>query len=67
VTERDGAGLEHGRRKVYAAIELWRRCQQSGNWPGYPRETVRAELPAWATASWEAREQNDPLLESVSY
>lgn len=67
VSELDGAGIEHGRRQVCAAIEVWRRCQQTGVWPGYPREIVRAELPAWATASWEAREQNDPLLEGVAY
>ena len=65
--ELDGAAYEIGRRQVAAAIHLWRRCQIAGEWPGYPREIARVSLPPWHTASWEARETNDPALEGVDY
>jgi hypothetical protein len=29
------------------ALELWGRCLRTGDWPGYPRRTVYAEVPAW--------------------
>jgi len=67
VVKLDGAAFEHGRRQVCAALAIWQRCQASGIWPGYPLEIVRAELPGYAIASWEARETDDPMLEGVSY
>ena len=63
----DGAAMEIGRRQVCAAVEIWRRCLAADSWPGYPADIVRAELPPWHTASWEARETLDPLLEGVTY
>lgn len=63
----DGAAEEIGRRQVCAAIGVWQRCMATGVWPGFPKEVVYASLPEWATASWEAREQNDPLLADVFY
>jgi hypothetical protein len=67
VVKIDGAGFEHGRRQVCAALHLWARCQRENAWPGYPLDVIRAELPPWAIASWEAREQNDPMLEGATY
>lgn len=66
-TQLDGAAEEIGRRQVCAALKVWSVCQQTGVWNGYPKEVVYAELPAWASAGWEAREQTDPLLADVSY
>ena len=63
----DGAARELGRRQVCAALEVWRRCQEAGKWPGYPEQIVRAELPPWHVASWENRETMDPMLDGVSY
>lgn len=43
-------------RKLEWAIARWRECMSSGEWPGYPREVVEAELPAWEEAKLLARE-----------
>lgn len=67
IVELTGAAFEIGRRQVSAAIELWRRCLKSNEWPGYPDTPIRADLPPWHVGSWEQREQDDPLLEGVSY
>jgi hypothetical protein len=67
VVKLDGAAREIGRRQVCAAIEVWRRCQERGEWLGYPAEIVTAELPPWHVAAWETRETMDPMLEGVNY
>ena len=39
--------------KVDFALATWRRCLERDEWPGYSREVVKAELPAWADdAKW---------------
>lgn len=65
--ELDRTGYEIGRRQVCAAIHVWRECQLSGKWPGFPRRLIQAEYPAWAATQWELRETDDKLLEGVSY
>lgn len=71
VVELDAAGLEIGRKKVAWAMETWRRCLSTGNWPGYPARIATVEYPVFAEQQWLAREQRemeertlgmDPLL-----
>ncbi len=43
-------------KKVLYAIETWRRCLHSGDWPGYPLRTCWTELPAWEETRWLEKE-----------
>lgn len=56
VVELDKAGQEIGHKKIAAALSLWRRCMQAGQWPGYPRRIIEAEMPGWCEAQWLDRE-----------
>jgi hypothetical protein len=66
-----------GRRKVAAAIQIWRGCIESGNWNAYPGTTLNATHPDWAEAKWLAIEmamhdaglidfEKDPVLGRIS-
>ena len=46
IIETDGAMKWIGERKLFRAVETWRRCLESDNWPGYGRAIATA--PAWA-------------------
>jgi hypothetical protein len=35
------------RVKVDTAIQIWRECLETGEWPAYSRETFIAETPGW--------------------
>lgn len=45
-------GLAHASDQVEQAIQLWRRCLESDNWPGYPTRTCYIDPPGWALSSW---------------
>lgn len=53
------ASLAFGHKKAAFALWLWRRCLHSGQWPGYPREIVRLDLPNFAQSRWVEREEID--------
>jgi|HubBroStandDraft_3_1064219.scaffolds.fasta_scaffold106443_2 hypothetical protein len=57
--------LEIGDRKAALAIEKWRRCVDTGRWPGYPPHVTRIGLPAWATERWLERERTDPDADAM--
>lgn len=45
--------------KVDHALNVWFRCLETDEWPGYPRAVCYAEAPGWMEADWlekEARE-----------
>lgn len=65
VSELDNTGLEIGRRKVAAAIGLWNRALQTGEWPAYPAKIVTAEYPVYAERQWMEREEFDASLHSL--
>lgn len=49
----DEAGL-----RVRHALALWRECERSGHWPGFPGEPQLLDLPAWEVrAERRARER----------
>jgi hypothetical protein len=41
----EALAFAHTRRQM--ALERWGRCLRTGDWPGYPRRTLYAELPPW--------------------
>jgi hypothetical protein len=45
-----------GRKKLAYALDLWRRCMESGEWPAYSAEVCRPSYPAWQEARWLDRE-----------
>lgn len=50
------AELTLGRRKLNAAVEIWKRCLSSGVWPGYPQTTQYPSTPPYRAGQWEERE-----------
>jgi hypothetical protein len=50
------AAIQLGRRKVAAAIQIWRRCLETKEFPSYPKETLNVSHPDWAETKWLERE-----------
>lgn len=67
VTEIDAAGRVLGEKMVSDAFMLWRKCHAENWWPGYPKGTVRAELPPYVETSWTAREIEHPHLQGLGF
>lgn len=65
--ELDHVGMAIGRKKVAAAIALWNRGIETGEWPAYPAGIATAEYPAWSEAAWTWRETEDPLLADLPH
>jgi hypothetical protein len=40
--------IEAGTRQIERLLETYRRCDESGTWPGYGDEPMQISLPAWA-------------------
>jgi hypothetical protein len=59
VIEPNAELLAIGDRKAALAIEKWRRCLETGLWPGYPPTVARIVAPPWAFAKWNERELAD--------
>lgn len=50
------SALDLANEKVTYAIDRWRECMASGDWPAYMSRVAYAESPAWQEAQWmEAR------------
>jgi hypothetical protein len=46
--ELDAASLEQGREENRRHLDLYARCRESGEWPGYPLGLDYSGLPYWA-------------------
>ena len=47
-------------QKIDWALDMWKRCVESGDWPAYAERVHYVTLPPWAEGAWfdrEAREQ----------
>jgi|ERR1017187_4185309 hypothetical protein len=60
VIRADATTIALGDRKAACAIAKWRRCLESGVWPGYPRTIERIDYPSWCETQWLDREMEDP-------
>jgi hypothetical protein len=49
----DPVALEVGEAKCSVARELWVKCMQLGEWPGYTHEIEWLLPPAWVVRQWE--------------
>ena len=65
VVELDNAGWMIGRKKLAAAVMQWKRCMESGKWPGYPSKIVRADMPEFMENKWLRREENPNDMASL--
>ncbi len=43
-------------KKVQYAIDTWRKCLESNEWPGYPKQVCYAQLPRWEEEKWLEKE-----------
>lgn len=50
------ATLMVARKKMNAALNLWRECTTSKRWPAYPLIPVPTDMPGWQEQAWLARE-----------
>ena len=46
--------VELGRLRMRQAIDLYAACVASGEWPGYPDESVEVDVPFWALRELDA-------------
>lgn len=56
VYELDQPSIIYAAAKVQELLWLYKRCMESGIWPGYPDEIQQISLPPWATKNWENEE-----------
>lgn len=63
----DAPGRMIGEKMASAALSLWDRHSRANEWPGYPTEIKRAEMPAYVETRWLAREIEDPRLQRLPH
>jgi hypothetical protein len=59
VVEMGEAALTMGRKKIDAAVAIWRRCMETGQWPAYPPRIIVPEYPSYKETQWLEREENE--------
>ena len=52
VIEPDESWLTIGQAKLTHALEIWKRCLATNDWPAYPAEVARVAMPGWAESRW---------------
>lgn len=50
--------LTMGRKKIAAAMEMWRSAMNTGRWPAYPARGVTPDYPKYAESRWLDREMS---------
>jgi hypothetical protein len=50
------AAIMMGQKKARRAAEIWRRCLDTGIWPGFSTEIAVVDPPGWWEAKWLERE-----------
>ena len=63
VIELDEATEQLGREANARAIDLYRRCLATGEWPGYPTDITTVSAPPWAFRDAEETDHLDPTVE----
>lgn len=62
VCELDNAFLTIGRKQVATAVDIWRRCMATGEFPAYAHQIAVLECPPWLENKWLDRELADELI-----
>lgn len=50
-----GDAIQAGLDELRSLLELYARCEATGEWPGYPAEAVEIDLPPWAYREIDGR------------
>lgn len=50
-----------GEKKRLFALDLWKKCLVTNEWPGYPNETCYPNMPKWAEDRWLYKETQDVI------
>ena len=50
------AAMTIGRKRLQFAMDRWRACIESGEWPSYINRIIVPEYPGWAESRWLERE-----------
>jgi len=61
IVELTAAALDLAGRQVETAINLWKLCLSTNEWPGYPRQIYLADAPGWESMRWAEREALEEL------
>jgi hypothetical protein len=56
VAQLSEAVMTMGRKKLAYAMDVWRRCMATGEWPAYPAEIVQPDYPGFKETDWLNRE-----------
>lgn len=56
------SGKTLARSQVEAGCALWDSCLSRNYWPGFSNYAHHAEPPPWEISRWEARQQDDEML-----
>lgn len=56
------AAIEVADAQVRAAIDLWARCRESGEWPGYSDDVEYLDPPYWKLTEWSAETRTGASL-----
>lgn len=62
VVELDPAAQDLARRMMEGAWNLWRRCMQTDQWPGYPGRVAHVAAPGFVAYQHDEREERDRAL-----
>ena len=52
-----GQQLELGQRKTQFAINTWRECMRTRNWPAYTSRIMYPDVLPWVESEWIEREE----------
>jgi len=52
--------------EVERAVQMWRHCIKTDQWPGYPKHTAYVEAPVWAMKQHEEREMHAETIKEFA-
>lgn len=67
VAELDAEAKTIGAKQMIAAASIWRRCLDTGHWPGLAPLPISVALPPWVESRWLERETNDAILADMGF
>lgn len=68
VNELDEVAMTTGRQLVKYAVETWKTCLATNEWPGYPRRIIYPDVPAYRiTQAFSLQPPTVPAEEAAEY
>ncbi|MGH2877931.1 MAG: PD-(D/E)XK nuclease-like domain-containing protein [Solirubrobacteraceae bacterium] len=53
-------------QKIDVALEKWKRCLESDEWPAFPRHVLTVDPPPWLETQWWEAQQVDEAIEAAA-